>query len=232
MKPQEILSRLSNLETNMGTTERVVSVLSGSVLLYDAIAKKTKSMPGALLAGFMIFRGATGYCPGYDTLSTKTKVEKTPIINIKIQMTIDRPVSQVYPFWRDLENLPLFMEHLESVVLLDEETSEWKVKIPGNIGHLAWKAAIIKDEENREISWRSFSDSIIHNIGKVQFYDNGKSGTKMQVMISYQVPLGKIGETAAKVLNPIFENMIEKDIKRFKDYIENQQPRDLLPTSF
>ncbi|MCY1246502.1 hypothetical protein D9M72_597410 [compost metagenome] len=54
----------------------------------------------------------------------------------------------------------------------------------------------------------------------------------MQVMISYQVPLGKIGETAAKVLNPIFENMIEKDIKRFKDYIENQQPYDLLPTSF
>lgn len=220
MKAQEALTRLSQLEVNMGTTERVLSVLSGSVLLYEAIAKKPKNMPGALLAGFMIFRGATGHCPGYGALHSKEKVEKTPIINLNIQMNIDKPVSFVYQFWRDFENLPLFMEHLESVKVLDDETSEWKIKIPGNLGHLGWKAAIIKEEENKEISWRSFSDSLIHNIGKVQFYDNGKSGTKIHVMISYQAPLGGIGETAAKALNPIFENLIEKDIKRFKEYIE------------
>lgn len=220
MKAQEALTRLSQLEVNMGTTERVLSVLSGSVLLYEAIAKKPKNMPGALLAGFMIFRGATGHCPGYSALQNKVKVEKTPIINMSIQMTIDKPVSIVYRFWRDLENLPLFMEHLESVEVVDEETSEWKIKIPGNLGHLSWKAAIIKEEEDKEISWRSFSDSLIHNIGKVQFYDNGISGTKIQVTISYQAPLGEIGETAAKVLNPIFENLIEKDIQRFKEYIE------------
>ncbi len=211
-----------NLEVNVGAQERIVSVVSGSVLLYNSLAKKPKSIPRALLAGFMIFRGVTGHCPAYKLIGKKAAPVKVSNVNIKVNMTIDRPVSFVYQFWRKLDNLPLFMEHLESVTVLDEETSEWKAKIPGNLGNLTWKASIIKDEENREISWRSFSDALIHNVGKVEFHDNGSFGTKMYVVISYRAPLGKPGETAAKVLNPIFENMVEEDIKRFKEYVENK----------
>jgi uncharacterized membrane protein len=211
-----------NLEVNVGAQERIVSVVSGSVLLYNSLTKKPKSIPRALLAGFMIFRGATGHCPAYKLIGKKAAPVKVLNVNIKVSMTIDKPVPFVYQFWRKLENLPLFMEHLESVTVLDEETSEWKAKIPGNLGNLTWKASIIKDEENREISWRSFSDALIHNVGKVEFHDNGSFGTKMYVVISYRAPLGKPGETAAKVLNPIFENMVEEDIKRFKEYVENK----------
>lgn len=211
-----------NLEVNVGTQERIVSVVSGSVLLYNSLAKKPKSIPRALLAGLMIFRGATGHCPAYKLIGKKAEPEKVSNVNIKVSMTIDKPVPFVYQFWRKLENLPLFMKHLESVTVLDEETSEWKAKIPGNLGNLTWKASIIKDEENREISWRSFSDALIHNVGKVEFHDNGSFGTKMYVVISYRIPLGKPGETAAKLLNPIFENMVEEDIKRFKEYVENK----------
>lgn len=222
MKNENGASLLSDLEVNMGTTERIVSVLSGSVLLYNSLAKKPKSIPKALLAGFMIFRGTTGHCPGYKLIGKKEEPVKVSNVNIRVDMTIDKPVPFVYEFWRKLENLPLFMKHLESVTIIDEETSEWKAQVPGNLANLTWKAAIIKDVENREISWRSFSDALIHNVGKVEFRDNGSFGTKMYVVISYQAPLGQIGETAAKVLNPIFENMVEQDVKRFKEYIENK----------
>lgn len=211
-----------DIEVNIGTPERIASVLSGSALLYNSLAKKPKSISGALLAGFMIFRGATGHCPAYKLIGKKEEPVKISNVNIKVTMMIDKPVPFVYQLWRNLENLPLFMKHLESVTVLDEETSEWKAKIPGNLGNLTWKASIIKEEENREISWRSFSDALIHNVGKVEFHDNGSFGTKMHVVISYRAPLGKPGETAAKVLNPIFENMVEQDIKRFKEYAENK----------
>lgn len=210
------------MEVNIGTPERIVSVVSGSFLLYNSLAKKPKSIPRALVAGFIIFRGATGHCPAYKLIGKKAAPVKVSNVNIKVNMTIDKPVPFVYQFWRKLENLPLFMKHLESVTVLDEETSEWKAKIPGNLGNLTWKASIIKDEENREISWRSFSDALIHNVGKVEFHDNGSFGTKMYVVISYRAPLGKPGEIATKVLNPIFENMVEEDIKRFKEYVENK----------
>lgn len=221
MKVQEAISRLSDLEVNVGSTERLLSVLSGSVLLYDALAKKPKNLPGALLAGFMIFRGTSGHCFGYALLKDKPKVEKAQNILVKVQMIIDQPVSTVYSFWRNFENLPLFMKHLESVDVLDEETSEWRMKIPGNLGTIPWKAAIIKDEKDKEISWRSYSDSLIHNIGTVQFYDNGKGGTKLSVIIAYHFPFGNIGGTVGKVLAPILENTIEEDIRRCKLHFES-----------
>jgi len=221
MKAQELISRLSDLEVNVGNTERLLSVLSGSVLLYDALVKKPKNLPGALLAGFMIFRGTSGHCFGYALLKNKPKVEKSKNILIKTQIIIDKPVSAVYDFWRNFENLPLFMKHLESVYVLDDETSEWRMKIPGNLGTIPWKAAIIKDEKDKEIRWRSFSDALIHNIGSVQFFDNGDGRTRLYVIIAYYLPFGTIGETIGKVLAPILENTIEEDIKRCKLHFES-----------
>lgn len=222
MSNTTLVSKIQNLEVNVSKTERVVSVISGSLMLYNSLAKKPKNYPRAILSAFMIFRGATGYCPSYELARKKVLVPKTSNITLKVNLTINKPVNFVYEFWRKLENLPLFMKHLESVTLLDDEISEWKLKLPGDLGNLSWKAAIIKDIENREISWRSFSDALIHNIGKVEFRENRSFGTKMSVLISYHAPFGTSGEMVAKVLNPIFENMIEQDIKRFKEYIENK----------
>ncbi|MES2484744.1 MAG: cyclase, partial [Bacteroidota bacterium] len=59
----------------------------------------------------------------------------------------------------------------------------------------------------------------IHNAGKVRFTDNGDT-TDIEVTISYHAPLGKAGEITARLLNPVFEKMIESDIQNFKEYIE------------
>jgi len=211
-----------NLEVNVSQTERIVSVVSGSLLLYKSLTNKPKSYPRALLSAYMIYRGVSGFCPAYKLVGKKLVPPKVSNVNIRVMLTINKPVNYVYEFWRKLDNLPLFMKHLESVTILDEETSEWKVKIPGNLGSLKWKAAIIKDIENREISWRSFADSLIHSVGKVEFHDNGSFGTKMEVMISYRAPFAETGETIAKVLNPIFTHIVEQDVNRFKEYIENK----------
>lgn len=222
MNTKTSMLNFKNLEVNVSNTERIVSLLSGSLMLYDALAKKPKKYPQALLSTFMIFRGVTGHCPSYNFASKTLKAQNASNVTIKVIMTIEKPVAFVYQFWRKLENLPLFMKHLENVTVIDEEISEWSAKVPGGLGHLTWKATIIKDIENREIAWRSFSDALIHNIGKIEFQDNHRFGTKIRIYISYQVPFGKSGEMAAKVLNPIFKNMVQQDVKRFKEYIENK----------
>lgn len=222
MSNQTSVVPFENLEINISKTERFVSVLSGSLMLYNSLSKKNKNYAQTLLSGFMIFRGVTGHCPGYKLAGKTLEPEIVSNINMTITITVEKPVNFVYQFWRKLENLPLFMKHLEDVTIIDDEVSQWQVKVPGNLGNISWKAAIIKDIENKEIAWRSFSESLVHNIGKVEFHDNNKFGTKMKVYISYTAPFGKSGEMAAKVLNPIFENMVEQDINRFKDYIENK----------
>lgn len=191
-------------------------------MLYNSLAKKPKNFPRALLSSFMIFRGITGHCPSYKIAKKELVAAKPSNITMKIDLTINKPVSFVYQIWKNIENFPLFMKHIESVTVLDDEISIWKAKIPGELGNLSWNAAIIKEVENKEISWRSFSDAAIHHIGKIDFRDNGNYGTNFKVTISYRIPFGSSGEKIGKVLNPIFENMVEQDLNRFKEYIENK----------
>jgi uncharacterized membrane protein len=45
-------------------------------------------------------------------------------------VTINKPVDELYRFWRHFENLPRFMRHLESVIALNNTRSHWVAKIP------------------------------------------------------------------------------------------------------
>lgn len=44
--------------------------------------------------------------------------------------TIRKPAREVYAFWRDLENLPTFMAHLEQVRATGDRTSRWTADAP------------------------------------------------------------------------------------------------------
>lgn len=214
-------SVVPGLRVNVSKTERLLMVAAGTYLLYRALKKK-KSTPRkiaeGITAGTMLFRGISGYCPAYDLIDQKG-VLKGNKIGITTSLTVNKPVEEVYNSWRQLENLPLFMKHLQSVEVIDQQTSQWKAKIPAGIGSVGWKAQILTDKPNEVLSWQSLADSTIHNAGRVTFKSNGNS-TEIEVSIAYHAPLGKAGEAAGKLLTPVFERMLQKDIEGFKEYIE------------
>lgn len=213
-------SLIPGLETNVSLLERMLMVAAGSYLMYDAFAGNKKKVAQSIAAGGMLARGISGYCPIYDATSNEGGTMKSSNVNIRTSITIDRPVSEVYAFWRKLENLPKFMKHLESVTETNKLTSEWKAKGPAGIGSLSWKSEILMDEKDKMLSWHSLPESTIDNAGKVYFKDLGGS-TELDITISYHAPLGKAGETTAKLLNPIFERMVKKDVESLKSYLEN-----------
>jgi uncharacterized membrane protein len=207
-----------DLKTNVGFPERIISILSGSFLMCNALSSKGSFLK-TLGAGYLIFRGTTGYCAGYDAAG-KTLGLKSRNINIYTSITVDKPPKEVYTFWRKLDNLPLFMEHIEEVNTIDETNSEWKLEIPGGFGKVSWKSRIVEDVPNERLSWHSLPGSSIENAGNVQFIKSGRSGTELHVFISYRVPAGKIGEKVAKLFNPMFEEMVREDIKNFREFLE------------
>jgi len=212
-------SLIPGLEENVGFFERILMVAAGSYLMYNALSGKKKKVAQSIAAGGMLARGISGYCPVYDMTSNQGGKLKSSNINIRTSITIDKPVDEVYAFWRKLENLPKFMKHLESVQETDKVTSEWKAKGPAGIGSLTWKAQILMDEKNKMLSWHSLPESKIDNAGKIRFNDLGGS-TELDITISYHAPLGVAGETAAKWLNPLFEKMVKNDIESLKSYLE------------
>jgi len=218
------------------TIENVVSVLGGAFLLYDALKKEKKSIPEVVAAGFMIYRGIKGFINEYEQkqadgvagmrLPAAAK-HRDSNINIHARLIVKRPVADVYNFWRHLGNLPLFMKHLDSVTVLSDTTSEWKVKVPGLPATLNWTAEIVGEEANRYIGWRAVKGSSIHNAGKVEFKDAGELGTLMHVVFSYEAPFGHTGEEVARLLTPVFEKLVRNDVLGFKRYMETGTPDKL-----
>lgn len=214
-------SIVPGLRVNVSKTERVLMIAAGAYLLYRALNKKDskpRKIAEGVTAGTMLFRGISGYCPAYD-LMDKKGVLKGNKIGVTASLTVNKPVEEVYGAWRQLENLPMFMKHLSSVTELDSQTSEWKAKLPAGIGSVSWKAQILTDKPNEILSWQSLADSTIHNAGRVKFTDNGNS-TDIEISIAYHAPGGKAGEVAGKLLTPVFEKMLQKDVEGFKEYIE------------
>ncbi|AWA31482.1 cyclase [Flavobacterium magnum] len=213
---------IKGLEPNIGKLERILMVAGGTYLLYKALSGKTKSVGKGIAGGTMLARGISGYCPMYD-LAEKSGKFKASNVNIRTSITIDKPVSDVYAFWRKLENLPKFMSHLDSVKELTQTTSEWRAKGPAGIGHISWKANILMDEKDRMLSWHSVPGATIDNAGKIYFRENGPQSTELDITLSYHAPLGIAGEAAAKLLNPWFTKMVNHDIENLKAYMETGQ---------
>lgn len=142
-------------------------------------------------------------------------------IKLHTKQTIKRSRKELYAYWRKLENLPNFMSHIRQIDEIDDRRSKWTAGIPGGLATIEWEAVIEQDHENEYISWRSIADADIENSGEVRFKDApaGK-GTIVETTIFYSPPAGKVGDYAAKMLNPAFEKTVKKDLKQFKVQME------------
>ncbi|WP_162903138.1 SRPBCC family protein [Taibaiella koreensis] len=211
-----------NTELNVPLAERLLSLFSGGLLLSKAFRPgKRVGILSAMGAGYLLYRGYTGHCPVYSSLEKPRVDNPVKNLNIRASMLINRPRKEVYAYWRNLENLPAFMTHLEKVVANDEWNSRWKVKVPGNLVSLEWDARIVKEEPGSLIAWESLADSSIQNAGKVTFNDAGKKATEVQVVISYIAPMGMAGNVVMQLFNRKVEQAIERDILNFKQHFEN-----------
>lgn len=222
---------------NIGSTERLISAAGGALL--TTIGARRGSWLTATLGGYLMYRGASGFCPINSVIGRNTAEEKEGDKSFEISksVTINKPRSEVYQYWRKLENLPNFMYHLESVTQIDSKRSHWVAKIADNalakaVGEIEWDAEIIEEAENDRLLWRSVPGASWDNAGEVRFVDApGGRGTEVHTTIRYTPPAGDIGQVVAKVLNSSFKAMVKEDIRRFKRIMEtgeianNEGPR-------
>ena len=207
---------------NVGTAERIFSVAGGALLATYGLrnTKKLSGLPMLLAGGFLLMRGATGYCPVNSALRRNTAERGATTVEASVSHVISKPRMEVYSYWRKLEHLPLFMKHLSSVKQIDESHSVWKAAIPGNVGTISWTAEIVDDQPGEYIAWSSVPGSAIDNAGYVQFLDAPRNGTEVKATIAYRLPGGDLGGLAAQLFNPYLQDLIVDDLKRFKYNIE------------
>lgn len=141
-------------------------------------------------------------------------------IEIERAVTVNKSAEELYNYWRKLENLPNFMEHLQTVEQTDETHSHWVARLAGGLP-VAWDAEIVEDKPNERIVWRTMPDAQVQQSGVVTFKEaTGERGTVVHVDIKYSPPGGIVGEAFARMLNGITAQQVKDDIRRFKNLME------------
>jgi uncharacterized membrane protein len=142
------------------------------------------------------------------------------LVEVSKGITVRGVPEDVYAFWRDFQNLPRFMEHLESVQVLSDRRSRWKAKAPGG-STVEWEAEIVEDRPNELIGWRVVGDADVTHAGTLRFSPApGGRGTEVRVDLRYDPPGGVIGTTIAKFFGEGPGQQVESDLRRFKQVIE------------
>jgi uncharacterized membrane protein len=217
--------------TNVGNPERWVSVVAGTALAAYGLAKR--SATGAVLAGVggvLAWRGATGHCPLYAAIGMSTADDFTEEGHVSVpygrgtrveeSVTVNATPEQLYRFWRDFENLPRFMSHLESVKVIDDKRSHWVAKGPAGTD-AEWDAEIINEVPNELIGWRSVDGSRVRNAGSVHFAPSAAGrGTEVKVVLRYDPPAGLVGAAIAKMFGKDPAHEVQEDLRTFKQLIE------------
>ena len=207
---------------NIGQTERSVSVVGGGALLLMELARRSRvRLPFVLSGGYLLYRGLTGRDYLYEVMGiNRAGPEGHGGVEVERTMTVYRPREEVYSFWRDFEILPRFMQHLESVEVIEDGRSHWVAKGPLDT-RIDWYAETVEDMPNELIAWRSLPGSESENSGVVRFYDApGERGTEVHVQLQYNPPAGSASAAVARLLGEEPGRQVLDDLRRFKQVIE------------
>lgn len=235
---------------NVGDVERLASAVGGGGLVtYGLLRRDALGYGMALLGASLLYRGTTGHCHAYGALGINTAAEGggftagssgRPIeigkdrllhnpnatikhregIKVEKSVTVNRPARELFDYWRNFENLPQFMNHLESVTVQGIGHSHWVAKAPAG-RTVEWDAEIINEEPDALIAWRSREGADVPNSGSVRFVElPAGRGTEVRVSLEYQPPAGKIGMVFAKLFGEEPNQQVEEDLRRFKSVME------------
>ena len=218
---------VSRGQINVGRAERLASFAAGGALAVYGLTRGTWAglFVGAL-GGAFAYRGWTGYCHAYQALGINTAERRSQTaipsgqgIKIEESISIGRSPSELFRFWRRLDNVPRVMRHVIAVEEIGLTRSRWKAD--GLTGEVQWEAEIIEERENELISWRSLEGSSVDTAGSVHFRPApGDRGTELRVVLSYNPPAGRVGHTLAWLAGRDPASQVREELRNFKRLME------------
>jgi uncharacterized membrane protein len=224
---QQTDERQGATDVNVSRAERLFSALAGGAAVAYAFKERGLGrLATAAAGGALVYRGITGHCPLYGAFDistagdTRNEFSGSRGVNVTESIQIDRPIDEVYGFWRRLENLPTVMSHLESVTPLGAGRSHWVARGPLGIP-VAWDAEIINEVPNTVIAWASLEGADVTSAGSVNFDRSRDGGTQVTVRLQYSAPGGKVADAVTRMLGESPAQQIKDDLQRFKMMMES-----------
>lgn len=165
-------------------------------------------------------RGGARAQPGTKNPRAKIVVPENRGIKVVRAITIRKPASELYSFWRDVANLGAIIHHPAKIDVISSEESHWTVSAPAG-KTVEWDSLIINDRPGELIAWRSREGGDVNHAGTVRFEPApGDEGTEVTVALEYDPPGGKLGAAVAKLTRDSASSQIYDALHRFKALME------------
>lgn len=214
------VSLLSGRAPASATMSRVAGDMMDLALLGAAV-RSPDANPTRLLATATTVLGVTAidmYAAGRQARDTLAQADEQ--VRAKVSLAINASAQKLYGFWRDFENLPRFMDRLQSVTRKDEKVSHWVAKGPAGIA-VEWDAELIDDQPDTLVAWRTLPGSQVRHHGSVLFEPAGDGkGTIVYVDMEYGAPGGKFGAALASIFGQDPRLQITRDLRALKQLLE------------
>jgi uncharacterized membrane protein len=197
-----------------------IGLVGGTLLALFGLSRR--SFGGAVVAavgGVLVYRSLTATSIDEEGNEQQMVNKLRGPVRVRKAITIQRPREEIFAFWRDFNNLPRFMKHLEKVVRIDERITRWTAKAP--MGTVTWDAEITAETPGEMIAWRSLEGADIENHGVVTFTPApGGRGTEVRVELEYNPPAGKLGMAVAKLFGEEPQSQVHEDLTRLRALLE------------
>ena len=144
--------------------------------------------------------------------------------SIEGRVRIERPVAEIFDFYRDFSNLPRFLGDVMSVEATGHETSRWTIQGPARM-KIQWETEVIEEEPNAVIRYRTTSMHGLDTTWNVYFSVADSAGST-EVREVMDLPLGKIGMIGLTLVGKPPADEIAANLRRLKELMETGRVTD------
>ena len=213
--PMQGQSMMQQTQRNWSPATRLLSSVGGSLLTLYGLTRRGVAKPVLSTAGMVLTaRGLTNL----DTRSLLGMSSGENGIRVNKAINIFAPIDEVYQFWRNFENFPLFMNHVKEITTRGE-VSNWRVA--GPVGSTAeFQSRVTQDSPNDMIAWETLPDSQVRSAGFVRFDQNRDGSTRVTVQMNYLPPAGVAGHAVAQLFGVDPRQAMHEDLIRLKTLLE------------
>jgi uncharacterized membrane protein len=187
--------------------QRWAPILAGGTLAVIGLSRKSAFGYGLVAAG-----GALAYFGSRSAAETESVARGSVLLNCTPE--------EAYSRYRNFEDFPTFMHHLQSVTKIGERQYRWTALGPMDIP-IQWDAEIWDEQAGEFISWRSMPNSALTMEGTVRFeVSPANRGTFLRAVTRFEHPAGELGRAIAKFFGEDPSFMMRQDLRRFKALVE------------
>jgi uncharacterized membrane protein len=153
-----------------------------------------------------------------------TSLESLDKNMIEARVTIERPIEDVFGFYRDFKNLPSFLGDVMAIEPIGPATSRWTIEGPFGI-QMHWTMEVTEERTNELIRYETVTSPTTRTYWEIYFSPGIKPG-ETEVREVMKAPLGRLGRAALALIGKYPAEEVTANLHRFKQIMETGKVTD------